>query len=327
MDRGVGLGRVAVVDGGESARRVLRAVRELARAGRAGLVVAVHDPRDRPGRFAREADASVDASGSPLEVLRAARAESAWLGPATLVERAAFAEACGELGVRHLGPPAEALRRLAAPGGLAGLAEQLGIALGRVEGADPQHHLVEVLVARDERGQLRILGVGDASLRHGGVAVLAESPSPALTAAGDSVARDLAARAVTAAGWVGVAAVQLLVDPHTRGWSLVGVDAFAQSGPAVEALAGLDVIALALRLAAGDALEGEAVPLHGHAFAARITVRAPGEDPARPAGRVMLLRLPSRLGVRADAAVDEGERAPAGDAVLATVVARGEARA
>lgn len=327
MDRGVGLGRVAVVDGGESARRVLRAVRELARAGRAGLVVAVHDPRDRPGRFAREADASVDASGSPLEVLRAARAESAWLGPATLVERAAFAEACGELGVRHLGPPAEALRRLAAPGGLAGLAEQLGIALGRVEGADPQHHLVEVLVARDERGQLRILGVGDASLRHGGVAVLAESPSPALTAAGDSVARDLAARAVTAAGWVGVAAVQLLVDPHTRGWSLVGVDAFAQSGPAVEALAGLDVIALALRLAAGDALEGEAVPLHGHAFAARITVRAPGEDPARPAGRVMLLRLPSRLGVRADAAVDEGERAPAGDAVLATVVARGESRA
>ena len=327
MDRAVGLGRVAVVDGGESARRVLRALRELARAGKAGLVVAVNDPKDRPGRFAREADASVDAAGSPLEVLRAARAESAWLGPATLAERAEFAEACRELGVRHLGPPVEALQRLAAPDGLAHLAEQLGISLARLAGADPEHHLVEVLVARDARGQLRILGVGDASLRRGEVAVLAESPSPALTSAGDGLARELAGRAVTAAGWVGVAAVQLLVDPHTRRWSLVGLDAFAQSGPAVEALAGLDVVALALRLAAADALEGEAVPLHGHAFAARITVRAPGDDAARPAGRVMLLRLPSRLGVRADAAVDEGERAPTGDAVLATVVARGESRA
>src|SRR6266568_325059 len=174
MDRAVGLGRVAVVDAGEGARRVLRALRELAHAGRAGLVVAVNDPKDRPGRFAREADASVDVAGSPLEVLRAARAESAWLGPATIAERAAFAEACHELGVRHLGPPAEALRRLATPDGLAQLAEQLGISLVRLERADPRHHLVEVLVARDGRGQLRILGVGDASLRRGGVAVLAE---------------------------------------------------------------------------------------------------------------------------------------------------------
>src|SRR6266568_2020609 len=259
MDRSVGLGRVAVVNGGESARRVLRAVRELSRAGRAGLVVAVNDPKDRPGRFAREADASVDAAGSPLEVLRAARAESAWLGPSTLAERAEFAAACRELGVRHLGPPVEALERLAAPDGLAHLAEQLGISLARLAGAAPDHHLVEVLVARDGRGNLRTLGVGDSSLRRGEVAVLAESPSPALTAA-------------------------------------------------------------------GDGLEGEEVPLHGHAFAARITVRAPGEDASRPDGRVMLLRLPSRLGVRAEAVVDEGERAPAGDAVLATVVARGESR-
>ncbi|WP_176062076.1 carboxyl transferase domain-containing protein [Anaeromyxobacter diazotrophicus] len=322
MERTLGLGRVAVVDHGESARRVLRAVREL---GRAGAVVAVHDPRDRPGRFIREADESIEATGGPEELLRASRAESAWLGPASSAERLAFAEACQHLGVRHLGPPLEALRRLAAPGGLDRLAGQLGVERGTLADAPPGHHLVEVVVARDARGGAWALGVGDASLRLGELTLLAECPSPALTPAGDGLARDLGVRAAAAAGWVGVAAVQLLVDPHTRRWALAGLEPFAESAPAVEALSGTDLVGLALRLAAGDVLEEAPAPLHGHAFAARLAARAPGEEAARP-GRVLLLRLPSGLGVRADAALDEGERAPPGRGVLATLVSRGATR-
>src|SRR6266542_973792 len=98
MEEAVGLGRVAVVDRGEGARRVLRAVHELTRAGQAGLAVAVHGARDRLARFVREADEAVELDGSPEEALRAARADSAWLGPAPLAERAAFAAACSRLG-------------------------------------------------------------------------------------------------------------------------------------------------------------------------------------------------------------------------------------
>ena len=326
MERTVRLDRVAVLDRGEGARRVLRAVRELARSGRAGTVVALHEPRDRPGRFIREADESVEATGTPEEFLRAARAESAWLGPASAAERLTFGEACERLGIRHLGTPLGALRLLAAPDGLDRLAAQLGVNRGAIGSAPPDHHLVEVFVARDARGGAWALGVGDASLRLGGLTLLAESPSPALTAAGDGLARDLAVRAASIAGWIGVVAVQLLVDPHTRRWSLVGLEPFAPSAPAVEALSGTDLVGLALRLATGEALEEAPAPVHGHAFAARLTARAPREDGAQP-GRVLLLRLPSGLGVRADAAVDEGERAPPGDGVLATVVSRGATRA
>ncbi len=325
MNRAAGLGRVAVLDGGEGARRVLRALHELARAGQASLAVAVHGPRDRLARFVREADEAVEVGGSTEDALRAARAESAWLGPAPLAERAAFAEACARAGVAHIGPPADALRRLAAGDGMARLAAQLGVPLATAIGADPRAHLVEVVVARDNRGTARALGVGDASLRRGDLAVLAESPSPALTLAGDGVARDLAVRTCTVAGWAGVCAVQLLVDPSTRRWVLLGLDPFAQSAPAVEALVGIDLVRLALQLAAGEPL-GDDVPTHGHAFAARILARDPETESATAPGPVKVLRLPSGLGVRADVAVSEGDEPSGPEAVLATLVTRGASR-
>ncbi len=328
----VGLGRVAVLDGGEGARRVLRALHELARAGQAGVAVAVHGRGDRLARFVREADEAVEVEGTVEQSLRAARAEAAWLGPATLEERTSFAEACARAGVAHIGAPADALRKLSAQGGLARLAAQLGVATAGAARADPRAHLVEVVVARDSRATARALGVGDASLRREGLAVLAESPSPALTAAGDTAARELAVRACTLAGWVGVCAVRLVVDPRSRGWALDGLDPFAQSAPAVEALAGIDLVRLALLIAAGAPLghdmatHGHEVATHGHAFAARILARDPDAGPGPAVGRVEVLRLPSGLGVRADAAVGEGDEAPAPEGVLATVVSRGASR-
>jgi acetyl/propionyl-CoA carboxylase alpha subunit/acetyl-CoA carboxylase carboxyltransferase component len=322
----VGLGRVAVLDGGQGARRVLRAVHELARAGQAGVVVALHGPSERLTRFVRDADEAVEVDGSVEAALRIAGADTAWMGPAPLAKRALFAETCERVGVAHIGPSAEALRRLAAPGGIALLAAQLGVPAAADLPPDAQAHRVEVVVARDRRGTVRVIGVGEASLRRGDLAVLAESPSPALTASADGAARDLAARACAAAGWVGVCAVQLVVEPRKGRLALEGLDPFAQSAPAIEALAGLDLTRVALRIARGAPL-GEGAPTHGHAFAARVQAHDPDGCSSLSPGAIELLRLPSGLGVRSDLAAAEGDEAPGGDGVLATIVARGENRA
>jgi acetyl/propionyl-CoA carboxylase alpha subunit/acetyl-CoA carboxylase carboxyltransferase component len=326
MERSFGAGRVAVLDQGESARRVIHAVRELAGANRAGIV-ALHHAVDRQARFTRDADDAVEIGTSVEDALREARAQSAWVGRASAIERARFADACAAQGVTFIGPPADALRRLAAPDAAKTLAAGLGIPAAPASGVDRGARLVEVLVARDRAGASRVLGVGDASLRRGDVAVLAESPSPAFGSAGDAEARDLGTRAAAAAGWVGVCAVQFLVDPTTRRLSLVGVDPFGYSAPAVEARAGVDLVRLALRLSAGASLDNRPPPGQGHAFAARILARDPEDASTAPPGKIELLRLPSRLGVRADAAVLEGDEAPAAaDGSLATVVTRGETR-
>ncbi|MGZ6123954.1 MAG: biotin carboxylase N-terminal domain-containing protein, partial [Myxococcales bacterium] len=241
-----GLGRVALVGGGEDAPRVLRSLRALARAGQATVSVALHRPHDRRARFVREADEALEVEGSIEDALRAARADSAWLGEASLAGRADFADACARAGVTHIGPPAEVLRRLSTEGGLLQLAAQLGVPAARLDPADGRARLVEVVIARDRSGSARALGAGDASLRRGELSVLVESPPPGLTPAEEGLARELATNACSAAEWIGVCAVQLLFDPRTRRLALLGLDTCARSALAIEALADVDLVRLAL---------------------------------------------------------------------------------
>jgi acetyl/propionyl-CoA carboxylase alpha subunit/acetyl-CoA carboxylase carboxyltransferase component len=314
--------RVAVLDDGEGGRRVLRALRERSRAGRPAIAIAVHAPGARRGRFAREADAAVERSPSWADTLRAAGAEVAWLGGASLADRAALAAACEAAGVRFVGPPASALRALAATDAVARLGERLGFPTAT--GARPGDRIVEVVAARDATGAVHALGTGEASLRLDGAPVLAEAPAPALAGDAGAVARDLAVRALEAAGWTGVAAVRLAYDPARDELALLAVDAEAESRAAVEAVTGVDLAALALRIADGEPLERAALA-HGHAVSARLVARDPEAGAPRTGGAVEYLRLPSGLGIRADGAVDEGDAVAAG-APLATFVARAEDR-
>jgi acetyl/propionyl-CoA carboxylase alpha subunit len=321
-----GVGRVAVVDGGDGTTQVLRALRELARAGHANQAIVLHRSGDRQARLVRAAEEAVPLEGSIEDALRAAHVDSAWLGAAPLPRRAAFAEACARAGVAHLGPPAQVLRRLSELRGLAELAAQLGVPVAEPASAEPKARLIEVMVAHDAHGTVRALGVGDASLRRGQLAMLTESPPPGLSPAEDGMARDLAMRACAAAGWIGVCAVQQLFEPDTRRWALLGLDAFGQSAPAVEAQAGVDLVKLGLRIAAGAPLGEPAPARHGHAFAARILAHDPDAGPVLLPGPVELLSMPSGPGVRTDVAVREGELPGGPQSLLATVVTVGASR-
>ncbi|HEX9306370.1 MAG TPA: carboxyl transferase domain-containing protein [Anaeromyxobacter sp.] len=324
-----GLGRVAVLDrDGRHARRVLSALRDLAAAGRAGVTIAIRTPAQRLARFVREADEAVELlpGGSLEDALRAARADAAWLGPAPLVERSDFAAACERAGVVPLGPPADVLARICQPRFTAELASELDAPRPDADVKDPAARLVEVVVAR-ERGVARALATGDASLCAEDLAVVSESPAPSLSEEVDAAARALAERAFAAAGWPGVGVVRLAIPPRSGRLALVALDAFARSAPAVEEAEGVDLVRLALALAAGVPLDAvaRAGGRPGRAIAARIQARDPEGDAGRP-GRVELLRLPAGPGVRARPAVEEGDEVAPG-AVLATVIAVGEGRA
>jgi acetyl/propionyl-CoA carboxylase alpha subunit/acetyl-CoA carboxylase carboxyltransferase component len=318
----VSLGRVAVWDRGPGARRVLRAVHELARSGEASAVIALYAPGDRTARFVRDADAAFAVAGTPVDTLRAAGADTVWLSRrAPLGERAAVAEACAQLRLRFVGPGAEALRALAAPGAVSFLAQKLGVPDAGAKAPVAVARRLEVVVARDRRGEARVLGVGDTSLRRAGAAVVTETPAPGLPAGAEEAARALALRCAEAAEWEGVCAVAVSLDPASGALALAGIDALPEAGPAIEAAKGIDLVRLALRLAGGAAVEA-APATNRHAMGARIVAAGAGAAPAR----VELLRLPSGPGVRADAAADEGDELTPG-APLAYVVARAADRA
>ena len=114
--------RVAIVNRGEAAMRLIHAVRELAaETGIAIETVALYTDVDRNATFVREADIAYDlgpASARPyldLAVLERALAETgadaAWVGWGFVAEDPAFAELCEKIGVTFVGPSADAMRQ------------------------------------------------------------------------------------------------------------------------------------------------------------------------------------------------------------------------
>ena len=116
--------RLAVVNRGEPALRLIRAVRELNAEHRSGIrVIAMHTEAERRATFVRAADEAVllrrTGDVNPYldhaelgRALRECRADAAWVGWGFVAEDPAFAELCAELGVVFVGPPPEAMRRL-----------------------------------------------------------------------------------------------------------------------------------------------------------------------------------------------------------------------
>ncbi len=318
----IGLGRVVVVDAGEGGRRVLRAIRELVRLGRAEAAVAVHGPLERHAAFLRDADETYEGQDR-RETLAAARPGAVWIGRASPSARTELASWCAESGVRLVGPSAEALRRTSVPASLTALASELGVPLAGSVPA-PGARLLEVVVARDAQGRTRVIGVGHAALRLGDAVVFAESSSSEGWSEPERAGAALAVRACQAAGWVGIGAVQLALDGDGRP-RLAGIEPRVGTAPAVEAVAGVDLVRLALAIAAGEAVGAASAASSRWAVAARIVPREL-EDDVGGGGRVERLRLPTDPMLRVEIELDEGDLCAPGEAV-ATLVAMGESRA
>ena len=149
--------RIAVVNRGEPAMRLIRAVRELNEEHGHGIrVIALHTQAERRASFVRAADEAVvlrETEGIAYldhaelgRVLRESRADAAWVGWGFVAEDPAFAELCATLGVTFIGPPPEAMRRLGDKVEAKLLAEQTGVPVapwsgGPVEGlTDGRRH-------------------------------------------------------------------------------------------------------------------------------------------------------------------------------------------
>ncbi|NLE82374.1 MAG: ATP-grasp domain-containing protein [Rhodococcus sp.] len=115
--------RIAVVNRGESAVRLIRAVRELnAEHDHDITTIALHTEAERRAMFVRQADDTVclrETAGNPYidhaELKRAlieSRADAVWVGWGFVAEDPAFAELVADLGITFIGPSADAMRLL-----------------------------------------------------------------------------------------------------------------------------------------------------------------------------------------------------------------------
>jgi acetyl/propionyl-CoA carboxylase alpha subunit/acetyl-CoA carboxylase carboxyltransferase component len=130
--------RVAIVNRGEAAMRLIHAVRDLsAQTGTKIETVALYTDADRTATFVREADRAYSlgpAAARPYldpavlqRALTESGADAAWPGWGFVAEDPAFADLCAKTGVTFVGPSADAMRKLGDKIGAKLIAEEVGV--------------------------------------------------------------------------------------------------------------------------------------------------------------------------------------------------------
>ena len=307
--------RLAVAGGGEPAVRAVHAARELSYGRAVALrVIALYTEAERDALYVRQADEAVCLAGGGLDgALQACRADALCLGRGTAAEQAEAAETCQRLGIVFVGPDPAVLRGLSDEG-----------PANRIAGA----RRLEVPVIADAHGNAWPLGVCDWLCSRDDQKLLAESASTALSAEQASEIMDAARQSVLRMGYHGAGTVEFQYEPVAQRWSLVGLSASRGADHGVtEAVTGIDLVKLALHVAAGGRLDGDPPAPVGYATELRLCAEDAMLAFAPMPGRLVHLRLPTGPGLRVDTGVAEGDRILAElDSTIAKLIAWGQDR-
>jgi acetyl-CoA carboxylase biotin carboxylase subunit len=166
---------------------------------------------------------------------------------------------------------------------------------------DENRH-VEVQVAVDRYGHGVHLGERDCSVQRRHQKILEEAPTPALSAAARADLAERAVRAVVAAGYENVGTLEFLVDGRGDFYFIEINCRIQVEHPVTEALTGIDMVALQMRIAAGEplGLTQADIGFDGHAIEFRINAEDPAHDFRPGAGVVERYHAPGGPGVRMD---------------------------
>jgi acetyl-CoA/propionyl-CoA carboxylase, biotin carboxylase, biotin carboxyl carrier protein len=194
---------------------------------------------------------------------------------------------------------------------------------------EPSRHL-EVQVIADAHGNAIHLGERECSLQRRHQKVIEESPSPVVTPELRAAMGEAAVALARHAGYVNAGTIELIAerDDPSRFFFLEANTRLQVEHPVTEAVTGLDLVELQLRVAAGEPLPlgQDEVRRRGWSVEARIYAEDPATGFLPSSGEVVAYREPA--GVRVDSGIEEGSVVGTDyDPMLAKVVAAGEDRA
>ncbi|KAF8058913.1 hypothetical protein HT031_005481 [Scenedesmus sp. PABB004] len=202
----------------------------------------------------------------------------------------------------------------------------------------PRH--VEVQVLADGRGGCVYLFDRDCSVQRRHQKIIEEAPAPGLPASFHAEVGEAAVRAAAAVGYESAGTVEFILDVESRSFFFMEMNTRLQvEHPVTEAVSGVDLVELQLRVAAGEALPLSQTELvsrgpRGHAFEARLYAENVRRGFLPGAGRVLRWRTPAGAGafdhaapLRVDSGVREGEAVGTYyDPMIAKIVVHGDDR-
>jgi acetyl-CoA carboxylase biotin carboxylase subunit len=186
-----------------------------------------------------------------------------------------------------------------------------------------------VQIAVDKSGTALHFGERDCSVQRRHQKLVEESPSTALTPKVREEFLTRVAKAVGAAGFRNLGTLEFLVGADGKPYFIEINCRIQVEHPVTEMVTGVDLVALQIRLAAGELMpmtQAE-VERRGHAIEFRLTAEDPAQEFRPQAGEITTFRSPSGPWVRFDSHLYAGyEVPPYYDSLLAKLIVWGNTR-
>ncbi len=192
---------------------------------------------------------------------------------------------------------------------------------------EPRH--VEVQIFADTHGNTVHFAERDCSVQRRHQKVVEEAPCPIMT---EELRAEMGAAAVEAAksiSYRGAGTVEFLLDKSGAFYFLEMNTRLQVEHPVTEMITGLDLVALQIKVAQGEALglSQDDVKLNGHAMEVRLYAEDPAQDFLPVTGHVDVWQPAEGEGVRIDSGIASGQDiSPFYDPMVAKVITWGPTR-
>jgi geranyl-CoA carboxylase alpha subunit len=190
---------------------------------------------------------------------------------------------------------------------------------------DPRH--IEIQVFGDRYRNAVHLGERDCSVQRRHQKLIEEAPSPAVTPKLRARMGAVAVAAVKSIGYEGAGTLEFLLDQSGEFYFMEMNTRLQVEHPVTEAITGLDLVELQLRVASGEplGLTQEEVRFSGHAIEVRLCSEDAGHDFMPQSGKMALWQMPD--GIRVEHALQSGsEIPPFYDSMIAKIISFGATR-
>ncbi len=192
----------------------------------------------------------------------------------------------------------------------------------------PKH--IEFQVLADKHGGVWTLGERECSLQRRHQKVMEEAPSPAMTPEVRKELGEAIRRAILETGYTSLGTLEFIMDEEKQLYFLEMNTRVQVEHPVTEMVTGLDLVALQIRVAAGEKLDlPDTRPwsFRGHSIECRINAEDPQTFAPWP-GLITEYFPPGGAGVRVDSGVYGGWTVPQHyDSLLAKVIVHAPSRA